>query len=612
MIRRIILTIITIQLLCYNVKAQNFHIINKISNEITYFCAEHYNRNSKNKPAFEKLTRVGSITELRYKEFYLPLQILEFSPIVRIGEYFFDSDLVPNGRYVTYDIFEDANGTRWLLAKEYENLFHGDNTLKFTRRADDGKGSYETVIKLDSTQSKDDNEFLVNEDNMVLSGPDQQTYNKTDHHFSDIGHVIDDVVPGFDIICGSDYYDIEQKPGLPNKYDKRLGKGFVKNVTDEHSIEVIGSMDPNDISGTSGYGSKNWIAQNQVLFYKIRFENDPDSATAAAQQVVIKLPFNEHMDIESFQLGSFGFGEFTFSDGMGKNTYNERLLVAESLGVDVEAIFEIDKENNMATWTFTSIDTVTGMPTTDPFAGFLPINDTALHNGEGFVSFTIKPAKDSKTGNEILASADIFFDLNDPIKTNVWHNTIDISSPNSQVVSDIKRLDGYTYSVTWDGDDENGSGIKDYSIYYSDTTGIIKRWLENTSESNAEFTGELGNTYTFYSTSRDNVKNLEAKPENYDAELVVTEFTNTEVPLIQNTIKIYPNPSTCCFTIEKVNGISSGVLNFQVIDGLGRVIHFGVLESDSYLLNLSNQSKGIYILKLSIEESIQYHRLILQ
>ena len=44
--------------------------------------------------------------------------------------------------------------------------------------------------------------------------------------------------------------------------------------------------------------------------YKIRFENHPN-ATAPAQRVLITCQLDEDLDIRTFRVGSFGFGDTT-------------------------------------------------------------------------------------------------------------------------------------------------------------------------------------------------------------------------------------------------------------------------------------------------------------
>ena len=44
--------------------------------------------------------------------------------------------------------------------------------------------------------------------------------------------------------------------------------------------------------------------------YRIRFENDPN-ATAPAQRVFIRHQLDDDLDIRTFRIGEFGFGDFT-------------------------------------------------------------------------------------------------------------------------------------------------------------------------------------------------------------------------------------------------------------------------------------------------------------
>ncbi len=65
----------------------------------------------------------------------------------------------------------------------------------------------------------------------------------------------------------------------------------------------------NDIIGPAGFGDAHFISPEVRFDYRIRFENDPN-ATAPAQRVFIKSILDEDLDIRSFRIGSFGFGDF--------------------------------------------------------------------------------------------------------------------------------------------------------------------------------------------------------------------------------------------------------------------------------------------------------------
>ena len=62
--------------------------------------------------------------------------------------------------------------------------------------------------------------------------------------------------------------------------------------------------------GPPGYGDARFISLKTPLNYKIRFENDPN-ATAPAQNVIILHTLDQDLDIRTFRIRGFGFGNFT-------------------------------------------------------------------------------------------------------------------------------------------------------------------------------------------------------------------------------------------------------------------------------------------------------------
>lgn len=83
----------------------------------------------------------------------------------------------------------------------------------------------------------------------------------------------------------------------------------------------------NDIIGPSGFGDARFIAADDTLEYRIRFENMAN-ATAPAQLVTIDTFLDDDVDIATFRLGNFGFGNFTFELGSTSSLlqvfYNKR------------------------------------------------------------------------------------------------------------------------------------------------------------------------------------------------------------------------------------------------------------------------------------------------
>src|SRR5690606_26171151 len=88
----------------------------------------------------------------------------------------------------------------------------------------------------------------------------------------------------------------------------------------------------------------------------------------------------------------------------------------------------VDTAQGIITWQFTSIDPLTGdLPV---FEGFLPPN-VSKPDGEGGVSFSIRPWSFLPDASKFENRASIYFDQNEPIATNTWVNTLDILPPSS-------------------------------------------------------------------------------------------------------------------------------------------------------------------------------------
>jgi hypothetical protein len=66
-----------------------------------------------------------------------------------------------------------------------------------------------------------------------------------------------------------------------------------------------------------------------------------------------------------------------------------------------------------------------------------------------------------------------------------------------------------TFTVSWSGEDPGGSGIAHYDVQVRVDGGDWETWLEVTTETSAEFTGDDGHFYEFRARGMDNVGNLE-------------------------------------------------------------------------------------------------------
>ena len=291
---------------------------------------------------------------------------------------------------------------------------------------------------------------------------------------------------------------------------------------DSTAFDQESSVDPNEIVGIDGClfvvngDTVRWVSAAQRLPYTIYFENDPEQATASSQVVTVRLPLDPLMNLTDFSIGSFGFGNYVFPVEGDPLQYQTRLDLVDEMNLYVDVVAGINITTNEAFWIFSSIDPATGVAPTETDRGFLPVNDST-HAGEGYVSFSIKPkTAQCHTGDSIAAQASIVFDVNEPIETNLWVNTIDAVAPTSY----CRILEGEpepnsspqetndSLRVVFDGTDDT-TGIAAYRLYYT-TNGSAYRIAGRYLSGDTAIIEQQPNVqYTFFSIAEDNVGNVE-------------------------------------------------------------------------------------------------------
>ena len=291
------------------------------------------------------------------------------------------------------------------------------------------------------------------------------------------------------------------------------------------------SRDPNDKAGTLGATPARFLLNATPLSYAVSFENLA-TATAAAQEVMI----TDQLDVAKVNLGTFGLGPIAFADttvipapGVQHYTGGVDLRPDQNLVVTIHA--DLDEGTGLVTWRFTSSDPGTGQLTEDPDAGFLPPNVNPPE-GDGSVAFTVRPQPGMVTGTTICNQASIVFDVNAPIVTAQWCNSIDNSPPRSHVLPLPPMQTETTFLVQWEGTDD-GAGVGDFTVYVSEDGGAFVPLVSDSPDTSMMFTGQVGKTYAFCSLSRDLLGTVEAKACPPDADTMTTivlAATQTETP----------------------------------------------------------------------------------
>jgi hypothetical protein len=323
---------------------------------------------------------------------------------------------------------------------------------------------------------------------------------------------------------GTYHAKVKDKDGCIAETSVTIGKDCSKDypvprypMPPPFDIPVYYPHDPNDIAGPAGYGNKKWVSASDVLSYTIRFENDPKLATASANKVVITLPVDKNANMFSFQLGDISFGNFTLQVPPNTSHLFKHLDLKDSVGVNIDVTAGLDVTEGQAFWIFQALDPVSGLPNTDAESGVLLIDDSITHRGEGMVKFFIKPKITANTGDSINAFANIVFDANEPLQTNIAVNTIDALPPISKIKSVIP-IDAENVKVSWTGsDDAGGCGIAEYQMLVSENNEPYQVYSSGLIDTSMIINVKEGAKYKFQTIAKDHVNNeeiLKHEPDN--------------------------------------------------------------------------------------------------
>ncbi|MEM7787481.1 MAG: hypothetical protein AAF594_07130, partial [Bacteroidota bacterium] len=331
-----------------------------------------------------------------------------------------------------------------------------------------------------------------------------------------------------------------------------------------------GSFDPNDKLGPSGAGEARYYRPDGSAFpYTIRFEN-LDTATGPAQEVVIVDTLDAAVfDLSTFRLGPIAYGIDGRVEPPAGATAFETSVDLPDLDASLLVTASLDPETGRAVWTFATLDDATGDLPEDARIGFLPPNDDT-GRGEGAVQFTIETFDDLADGTAVSNQAEIVFDVNAPIVTPVWTNTVDLTAPTSRAVS-AERFDADTSWVVRFDPEDAGAGVSSVALYAQADGGPFA-FAGITSADSLVFRGAPGVAYGFFSLAADRAQNTEAPKTEAEAfTFPVATEPDAALPEAVALAPPYPNP-TRGEAVLQIGLPAAGPLRAVVYDVRGREV----------------------------------------
>jgi hypothetical protein len=300
--------------------------------------------------------------------------------------------------------------------------------------------------------------------------------------------------------------------------------------------QTVGSFDPNQKLGPAGFGASRHITAGSLVPYRIDFENDAQ-ASAPANIVRITDPLDADLDWATFELTELGWGDLVIAVPPGSRQFEAtRSMTYNDVTFDVHVRAGINVATGLVSVIFESLDPITGLPM-NVGTGFLPPED-GTGRGQGHVSYFVHAKSGLPTGTELRNVATIIFDFNEPITTNQIDvhdpgagtdpakealNTIDATAPVSQVLALSPMVHTPTFDVSWQGSDV-GAGVATYDVYVSVDGGNWQPWMVSTPSTSADYVGEVGHSYGFYSVATDGVGLREGAPLQADTVTFVSDI----------------------------------------------------------------------------------------
>jgi hypothetical protein len=181
------------------------------------------------------------------------------------------------------------------------------------------------------------------------------------------------------------------------------------------------SFDPNDKFGPGD--PDGFIDGVAPLPYEVIFENLPTAAGDAFEVTITDQLDIAKYDLDTFSLGPISFGDKFVAVPPGLKAYSTEVDLRPGANILAGIDAALDTGTGIVTWKFTTLDPATHQFPEDAVEGFLPPNVTPPE-GEGAVLFTVNLKPGFGLGTTVCNKARVVFDLNAPIDTPNFCNTI--------------------------------------------------------------------------------------------------------------------------------------------------------------------------------------------
>ncbi|MEM3043559.1 MAG: hypothetical protein QXD84_08475 [Thermoplasmata archaeon] len=262
--------------------------------------------------------------------------------------------------------------------------------------------------------------------------------------------------------------------------------------------------------------------EGEPVTYQLQVSRSPEFGTLEVD--ISGIPSTEH-EVAKELLGGPFYWRVRASDGWGSGPWSETWKLLSDTTPPLSRVNKLREFSNSVSFTvsWSGTDDSSGIDRYyifvsedgGPFGVWLDgTNATSgVYEGEDGHSYSFYSIAVDRSGNREATKSE-------PEAS----TTVDATPPTSRVAPLEPFQCCATIRVSWSGEDAV-SGIKSYDIYSAVDGGSFEIWLRGAKNTSADFTGEDGHAYAFYSIATDRAGNVQEPPEERDIVRVRVDMT---------------------------------------------------------------------------------------
>lgn len=310
---------------------------------------------------------------------------------------------------------------------------------------------------------------------------------------------------------------------------------------------AVESADPNEIIGPPGGGVRRATPVEGAWRYDVYFENLA-KAGASANDVFVTNPIDLRvLDPGTLIVESVGMSGRTVMLSRPVTEIDTVIDLRPARSCLVRLTGTMSSAGDTLRWTFHSLDPATGEAPTedDPDAGFLPPNRNGPE-GEGVVSYSIRPVAGLADGTIVSNQASVVFDIAPPIDTGTWSNLVDATPPTlSELQAEV--LTDSTVKLRWTGVD-GASGVRTCDVFAVPPAGAPRLVaIGVTTDTLVLHARAADGTAAFIAILEDSAGNRRPMPSQPDATVswsLIDDGTGL------SGVRVFPQPAREAFTLS--------------------------------------------------------------